>query len=613
MELDCMICFSFGFLPRNTQYMQRKVESCDVRDPTTRSEMYIFSRLRTMLEINVSSEAGVWDFLHNSYVDKDQEADLLQQIAMCTTDRDSTDMQALKLLSNLMYMAMYCRKASASLYYSAPGREVPPADGGASEIIHTMQLQRPVVKTDNLKLVKKHAGIALHAFNRLCEVDADATSKSWFRLHGALVAGIVIATFYMGKRMGKEKRSDLQEACRHVDMLKQRFHELKARNQTNPLFQRAEIIIGLCKIDVPESDLAAVQLPSQIKQESDSMSEASSPESAIADSNTQPGTFTNSLSRKRGIDEVTDIDGTSISPNKKRMRMGVGSGMVRTTRPPSRHATLSYEYTFAPHETHTATSQHQTQNKSNYYVMVPSSAESSFAESSLVRQPQYVHSINDHYPSRAPWAPFSNDWAHHTGLAQRYEHDRHDRNMWDNSGNTFDVSVEDRTSMYYHFSNALSPKLRTTIPHHQTPLHTPDGGLRAVESQCTYFSNPPDAALAHNAALSEAAVRGMPESSSETPYFSTHFQHEIIPASATPQVRPSQPPSLMRRQSAPISQLHHGTVHQGVQLPVSPYTHTEEQRRPFIYTTEYGINFKHEDGAQVYHQFPPYGRATPLL
>ena len=300
-----------------SQFRLSKLEYCRRKDAQTASKIELYSAMQRMLEIDTSNEEGIYRFLRFCRdIKASMPATPLEEMATCTTDNDPAEKQELRLISNLVFVAMYCRLGTISAHYSGDDCVVPPLNNGPSDIIHDMRMQLPREKNQNGDQANKHAGNALQAFKKLCEIDPDGTAKSWIRLHGALIAAILTAIW--GLRGKAEKWDEVKPELIRIEKL---FNELQPKNPTNPVFDHAIKILQDC--DQKRGTVVSVSRRLSKPNLKRSNSTSSSDDSSIDYYDALPLTSPperraqgRPLKRTRGT-----INGTSSSTRRKRRKL----------------------------------------------------------------------------------------------------------------------------------------------------------------------------------------------------------------------------------------------------------------------------------------------------
>ena len=289
--------------------MRPKVEHC----ADTRIE--VFRTMAQVLEIDVSHEPGVYNFLHLHRSIKDvSPATTLEKVATCTTAKGPFSAQELKVFSNLLFIVNYCRAATICGHYSENDRPLPPADNSYGAIVREMKLNLPSQKRSEWTQAIKHAESVMQTFKALYDIDKEALAQSWLLLYGGLAATVLF------------KINALQEKATVRDAYKKKIHQihglfsdLKDINPTLPLLDKAVALLSSRDPKKLQSTSAvnAKAKPRLTRRGSDSPSEESIGFSTAPAHKKPLAKPKPHLKRKRIIDQVADAGTSSKTKVRK--------------------------------------------------------------------------------------------------------------------------------------------------------------------------------------------------------------------------------------------------------------------------------------------------------
>lgn len=244
VELDCALGFVLGDQSMQHDFDKSRFHSNDEADGHSEDTIELFTTIRDVLKIDMSSEAGVWEFIRLlDHHEASLPATPLQRMALCINDGESAERQAAKLTSALVFAVMHCRAANVAAHYSQPGVMIPKPDGNSKDIIRDSRLDQSKGITMECNQVKKYAGIALAAFSRLFEIDAEQTAHSWTTLHSALTAAVLYGVHGLRERSAN---NSWEPTKAQLVVIEKQFADLKQYNPDCPIFDHAIRILQSC-------------------------------------------------------------------------------------------------------------------------------------------------------------------------------------------------------------------------------------------------------------------------------------------------------------------------------------------------------------------------------
>ncbi|KAK5100626.1 hypothetical protein LTS08_005377 [Lithohypha guttulata] len=348
VDLDSTLGFFLGSQPRpsawdKSTFLSRKIEFCKSQGNLVALKIEVLTTMQRILEVDTTDEAGVWEFLRFAHLFRQGEpVTPVERVATYKNGSETADREALKLRSNLILMVMNCRIASAAAFYSAQGRLVPPAGSGASDIIHDMGLQTQSKRSSYTKLVNKHAKLALQAFDRLCDIDAEQSARSWFRLHGALIAVTTLGIGHLSDKNIKSKAGDsykkakdatdnMEDVRAMLSRLRQRFLDLRVLNPSSPIFDKAIAILDACEPSRGSLVSANHRKTMVLKRSESNSTSADSTvhaEPPMSSSNHMPHSR-----RRQSTGSVTDSSSSAPKPVKRRRVGDTSDGVALSVAP----------------------------------------------------------------------------------------------------------------------------------------------------------------------------------------------------------------------------------------------------------------------------------------
>ncbi|KAK5945129.1 hypothetical protein PMZ80_002333 [Knufia obscura] len=300
-ELDSTLCFFLGgqallsparlrlnFTQPNSEYTDSKLE--------------VFHQIVEVLEVDVSTEPGVWDFLHLHRSIKDAlPVTTLEKVATCTNDKEPVEAQVLKLFSNLLFVVSYCRTATICGHYSEPDCPLPPEDDGPGGIVRDLKLNSPRHKGNECTQAIKHAENAMKAFEALYAIDKEELARSWLLLYGGLTATVLLTIHGL-----RGKKSDWDTYNEKIGAIHDCFAGLKEVNPALPLLEKANTILSerYFKDSQPSSTSKGKSKPILTRKLSDSSSDDSDEEPRAPKK--QAARAEPQSKRKRSIDQLAD-------------------------------------------------------------------------------------------------------------------------------------------------------------------------------------------------------------------------------------------------------------------------------------------------------------------
>lgn len=258
--------------------------------------------MRSIGTIDITNEAGITQFvrLAKCIVKDSSPSHPLYQIAHCPQGEDDAMVYELKLFANLVLIVIFCRLASICSNYSLEGNVVPPTQ---DNIFQIMELHTPRSRSSYCKSAIKHAQFVLEAFHRLRELEPEATSKSWLRIYGALVALELAAAFKL-----REKHVDpgveLKMNVFHADI-----KALQALTPENPIF--SPILEVRRRFTQNLANSKSLEHPQDKLYDKKTVQHTASASTENSDSNVKQQKRThqaNTRSRKRSFDQMSHIE-----------------------------------------------------------------------------------------------------------------------------------------------------------------------------------------------------------------------------------------------------------------------------------------------------------------
>jgi len=459
---------------KTLKYLSPRLEEIENEDPYFATKLELFEALDTVLQIDISNDAGVNELLQRFHkIQKARPPSRIEQIATCTPDKEPIKAQELKLFSNLFFMMLYCRTASVAEHYGQQinqiGRTAQPMDKDRPSVVEDLRLTGFRSRSAECKLAIKHAIHLLTAFKRLCEVDRKETAKCWFRLHGALIATVIVGVAGIRDR-SKEHFTHTLPPVRDC------FQNLRRLNSSCPIFERAEAYFA--EFDRIRQQVLEKQRPNPTldRRSSDpglegNVSVAAPHELSVRTGGDPPAPITG---RKRSIGEV------NARASLSKIKAPKHTGRLKTNQAESQDNIAVQEVNMTPNLPPPQTNlQHEDYTYADTmavetYVSYPSSVNTSFAEVGM--QPTYATTYPFHYPG--PPAELPPEFAIHPPMnldAEVYDPSRYylDPNLQMNVL-WHDNSMQNSGLMY-----ASTPKPGHTPlqPHQQSPGHLPAANI----------------------------------------------------------------------------------------------------------------------------------------
>lgn len=498
LELDCMLGFFLGeqsLFPfwKRLKYLSTRLEEIETEDSYYSTKLELFAALHKILQIDMSDDAGVTEFLQYFHkIRTAQPALQFERIATCTPDKEPTNAQELKLFSNLLFMMLYCRTASVAEYYgqqtSMQARNLQPADRDRPSIVNDLRLTGFRSRSLECKQATKHAKFLLAAFERLCEVDSEATAACWFRLHGALIAAVIVGVAGIRERSVEHETGLVKTLPR----IRKCFQSLRKLNPQCAVFEWAEAFFN-------EFDRIRKQAVEKIKSSSTlgrRLSDSASDMSVGVVASRGPSVkidedaSTPTARRKRSISEVeasTPLVKVKVRKTKGQLRKQhaddcgdvAAQGVNAIQALPSsltnpQHDAYAYNDTAAMEA----------------YASYPSSVNTSFTE--VGAQPSLMQAYAFHYPG--PPAELSTEYAIHPPMnldTEVYDPDRYYLDPALQVNVPWHESVMQNAGFMY--GSAPIPSLSPLHPPQPSPAHL---SATSMLPPSHILSSPPDKASA---------------------------------------------------------------------------------------------------------------------
>lgn len=242
VDMECLLSFFIGGSCHQStwfkdQFLPFTAKQQTPEDTGSDAKISLYNTIAGLLQLNLSQEVDLRKFLELTRdIKNGSPPPELTRIAILTTSAEPADRQDLKLLSNLVLVALYCRTTIICANFA--GIEMVASTEGFWDVLHELNRSSPRYQ------VIKYAGAVLDAFEILSSTDPHGTANNWFRLVGAIIAAILISIASL-----RDQKTDRERFRMQLNKTRACFESLWTWNAHNPILQSAIAILQECATD----------------------------------------------------------------------------------------------------------------------------------------------------------------------------------------------------------------------------------------------------------------------------------------------------------------------------------------------------------------------------
>lgn len=251
IDLECFLSFFTGgasILSSWSQgrFLSSKIEQHRSDDPIFATKILLFDDIQKILQIDVSDEQGLRKFLRsvNELISASPASELVT-MTKTVIETDSEKKHELKIVADLAFILVHCRKATICTHYLKGARPegivVPP-------VLQGLGIDSAKQKDKEFSQIRNHASSILETFDHLCKVDPKGITTQPFILYGAAIAALLLAIYVL-----ENKTIIASSFDRQLRGVKIHLESMQLRNAINPFIQPVISILQECLPIQPKS------------------------------------------------------------------------------------------------------------------------------------------------------------------------------------------------------------------------------------------------------------------------------------------------------------------------------------------------------------------------